>query len=333
MDVKEKELEKNENSENLSYQDNVENKKENKEENLNLIPSQDSNFIPVKEEKKTLSIFNLLIIIVLSILIICFLIFTAYNTLNSNIISGVHIKGLDVSNMSMSDAKYQLDNYLNNTNKKISASDVIDNKGAGSMTINVDIDYFGFIKQSTTYDFLNAVTRRVYDDDIDFLVYTAAIKEDNVEMIEAKKKKIPMMERGEFLGEITKLYSNTIGIAGTHGKTSTTSMVSLIFLEAGRDPTIQVGSILSNINGNYRVGKSDTLIIEACEYCDSFLSFKQKSAIILNIDNDHLDYFKNLENIKKSFDKFTIHMCPAPPFIFLTFPFESVFENPFRTFF
>ena len=114
MDVKEKELEKNENSENLSYQDNVENKKENKEENLNLIPSQDSNFIPVKEEKKTLSIFNLLIIIVLSILIICFLIFTAYNTLNSNIISGVHIKGLDVSNMSMSDAKYQLDNYLNN---------------------------------------------------------------------------------------------------------------------------------------------------------------------------------------------------------------------------
>ena len=80
MEVKEKELEKNENLENLSYQDNVENKKENKEENLNLIPSQDSNFIPVKEEKKTLSIFNLLIIIVLSILIICFLIFTAYNT-------------------------------------------------------------------------------------------------------------------------------------------------------------------------------------------------------------------------------------------------------------
>ena len=152
-------------------------------------------------------------------------------------------------------------------------------------------------------------TNRIHSNlDKDFLVYTAAIKEDNVEMIEAKKKKIPMMERGEFLGEITKLYSNTIGIAGTHGKTSTTSMVSLIFLEAGRDPTIQVGSILSNINGNYRVGKSDTLIIEACEYCDSFLSFKQKSAIILNIDNDHLDYFKNLENIKKSFNKYVSHL-------------------------
>lgn len=146
------------------------------------------------------------------------------------------------------------------------------------------------------------------NDDIDFVVYTAAIKDDNEEMVEAKNRNIPMMERGEFLGEITKLYSNTIGIAGTHGKTSTTSMVSLIFIEAGIDPTIQVGSILSNIDGNYRIGKSDTLIIEACEYCDSFLNFKQKSAIVLNIDNDHLDYFKNIDNIKKSFNKYISHL-------------------------
>ena len=146
------------------------------------------------------------------------------------------------------------------------------------------------------------------NDDIDFVVYTAAIKDDNEEMVEAKNRNIPMMERGEFLGEITKLYSNTIGIAGTHGKTSTTSMVSLIFIEAGIDPTIQVGSILSNIDGNYRIGKSDTLIIEACEYCDSFLNFKQKSAIVLNIDNDHLDYFKNIDNIKKSFNKYVSHL-------------------------
>ena len=108
-------------------------------------------------------------------------------------------------------------------------------------------------------------TGRNIDDSIDFIVYTAAIKDDNPEMIEAKKRNIPMMERGVFLGEITKLFSNTIGIAGTHGKTSTTSMVSCIFMEADIDPTIQVGSILKNINGNYRVGKSDTLIIEACE--------------------------------------------------------------------
>ena len=114
MDVKEKDLATNENLENTSYQDNIVNKENIKNENLNLVPSQDSGFIPVKKQKNTLSIFNLLIIIVFSILIICFLIFTAYNTLNNNIVSGVHIKGLDVSNMSISDAKYQLDNYINN---------------------------------------------------------------------------------------------------------------------------------------------------------------------------------------------------------------------------
>ena len=145
-------------------------------------------------------------------------------------------------------------------------------------------------------------------DDIDFIVNTAAIKEDNPEMVAAKNKKIPMMERGEFLGEITKLFSNTIGVSGTHGKTSTTSMLSCIFLETDFDPTIQVGSVLKNINGNYRVGNSDTLIIEACEYSDSFLSFSQKSAIVLNIDNDHLDYFKNLNNIKKSFNEYVSHL-------------------------
>ncbi len=143
---------------------------------------------------------------------------------------------------------------------------------------------------------------------VGFIVYTAAIKEDNPEMIKAKELNIPMMERGEFLGEITKLFANTIGVSGTHGKTTTTSMLSCIFLETDFDPTIQVGSILSNINGNYRIGSTDTFIIEACEYSDSFLSFKQKSAIVLNIDNDHLDYFKNLNNIKKSFYKYVSHL-------------------------
>ena len=145
-------------------------------------------------------------------------------------------------------------------------------------------------------------------DDIDFIVYTAAIKDDNPEMIAARKKNIKMMERGEFLGELTKLFPNTIGVAGTHGKTSTTSMLSCIFLESDYDPSIQVGSILKNIGGNYRVGKSDTFIIEACEYSDSFLSFHQKSALVLNIDNDHLDYFKNLDNIKKSFYKYVSNL-------------------------
>lgn len=141
-------------------------------------------------------------------------------------------------------------------------------------------------------------------DDIDLVIYTAAINKDNEEYKEALRKQIPLMERGPFLGLITNLYKDTIGIAGTHGKTTTTSMVSCIFLEAGLSPTIQVGSYLKNIEGNYKIGSSDTLIIEACEYSDSFLNFKQKSGIVLNIDSDHLDYFKSLDNIKASFYKY-----------------------------
>lgn len=143
---------------------------------------------------------------------------------------------------------------------------------------------------------------------IDLVVYTAAVKEDNPEIIHAKELNIPIMERGEFLGELTKLYKETIGISGTHGKTTTTSMVSLCFLEANLDPSIQVGSVLNNIKGNYRVGKSDYFIIESCEYSNSFLNFHENSAIVLNIDNDHLDYFKTFNNIKKSFKEYVKHI-------------------------
>ena len=151
---------------------------------------------------------------------------------------------------------------------------------------------------------------------IDLVVYTAAIHDDNPEIIRAKGLGIPTVERGLFLGEITKLFKDTIGIAGTHGKTTTTSMVALSFLEAKLDPSIQVGAVLSNIDGNYRVGKSDYFIIEACEYCESYLNFKQKSAIVLNIDDDHLDYFGNIENIQKSFEKYVSHL-PKDGFLIL----------------
>ena len=120
-------------------------------------------------------------------------------------------------------------------------------------------------------------------EDIDLVIYTAAIHEDNPELVRAKELGIPCIERGAFLGEITKLFKDTIGIAGTHGKTSTTSMVASAFLEAGYDPSIQVGALLKVIDGNYRVGNSDYFIIEACEYCESYLNFKQRSAIVLNI--------------------------------------------------
>ena len=138
----------------------------------------------------------------------------------------------------------------------------------------------------------------------DVVVYSAAIKEDDPEMLEAKKLNIPTIERADFLGALTRCYEDTICISGTHGKTTTTSMISLCFIEALKDPSIQVGAVLKDLNGNYRVGNSEHFIIEACEYVESFLKFSPKAEIILNIDNDHLDYFKTFENIKNSFHKY-----------------------------
>ena len=138
----------------------------------------------------------------------------------------------------------------------------------------------------------------------DCVVFTAAISKDNPELIHAKELGIPVIERSDFLGELTRCYKNTIAISGTHGKTTTTSLVSLCFIEAMRDPSIQVGAINKELDGNYRVGNSENFIIEACEYVESFLKFSPRSEIILNIDNDHLDYYKNLENIKKAFIKY-----------------------------
>ena len=136
------------------------------------------------------------------------------------------------------------------------------------------------------------------------VVYTAAISEDDSELVEAKRCHIPTMERSSFLGLITKAFSDTICISGTHGKTTTTSMLSCCFLEAQKDPSIQVGAILRQIDGNYRVGNSQYFILESCEYVDSFLKFYPKTEIILNIDNDHLDYFHNIDQIKDSFIKY-----------------------------
>ncbi len=142
-------------------------------------------------------------------------------------------------------------------------------------------------------------------DNADLVVYTAAIPEEDEEFVYAKAHNKRMMERSEFLGEITKCYEECICISGTHGKTTTTSMISMCFLEAKKDPTIEVGAYLKPIGGNNKTGNSEYFILESCEYVDSFLKFYPNTIIILNIDNDHLDYFKNLENIKNSFYKFT----------------------------
>ena len=136
------------------------------------------------------------------------------------------------------------------------------------------------------------------------VVYSAAIKKDDVELVRAKELNIPIIERGTFLGILTKSFKNTICVSGTHGKTTTTSMISLCFLEAGKDPSIQVGAYLKQLDANYRVGKSDYFIIEACEYVESYLKLFPKVEVILNIDNDHLDYFGSLENIVTSFSNY-----------------------------
>lgn len=138
----------------------------------------------------------------------------------------------------------------------------------------------------------------------DLVIYSAAISKDDAELQEAKRLNIETMERSTFLGLITKAFKETISISGTHGKTTTTSMLSVCFLEAHKDPSIQVGAILKQIDGNYRVGNSDYFILESCEYVESFLKFHPKTEIILNIDNDHLDYFKDLDHVKSSFVKF-----------------------------
>ena len=145
--------------------------------------------------------------------------------------------------------------------------------------------------------------------DADIIVYTAAIHEDDPERIETKKLNKENYERSEFLGIISKQYKNCLCISGTHGKSTTTGMVSMCFLEAKLNPTIQIGAILSEINGNTKIGSKDYLIMESCEYVDSFLHFHPTSIIITNIDNDHLDYFKNLDNIKKSFNKY-VNLLP-----------------------
>ena len=136
------------------------------------------------------------------------------------------------------------------------------------------------------------------------VVYTAAINRSNPELIEAVARKIPMLTRAELLGQLMKNYDTPIAVSGTHGKTTTTSMISHILLEADMDPTISVGGILKAIGGNIRVGSSGTFITEACEYTNSFLHFFPKISVILNIEEDHLDFFKDLEDIRHSFHQF-----------------------------
>lgn len=146
--------------------------------------------------------------------------------------------------------------------------------------------------------------------DIDLVVYTAAIKDDNPELLAAKELGIPTLTRAELLGQMMKNYRLPIAISGTHGKTTTTSMIAQILLTADKDPTLSIGGIYRPIGGNIRVGGPDIFVTEACEYTNSFLSFFPKIGIILNIEEDHLDFFKDLADIRNSFHRFA-KLLPA----------------------
>lgn len=144
----------------------------------------------------------------------------------------------------------------------------------------------------------------------DLVVYTAAVKEDNPELVKARKLDIPVMDRASLLGQIMKRYPYSIAISGTHGKTTTTSMVTMIMLEAKLDPTIHIGGELEAIGGNTKIGGNSYFITEACEYVESFLKFYPFLAIILNIELDHVDYFKDIDHIKSAFYKFASLVPP-----------------------
>ena len=138
----------------------------------------------------------------------------------------------------------------------------------------------------------------------DCIIRTAAAHNDNPEIAAARAAGIPVFERAQAWGEIMKSYKNAVCISGTHGKTTTTSMMTHILMEANLDPTVMIGGYLPLLHAGHRVGHGDTIVLESCEYCDSFLNFFPTLAVVLNVEADHLDYFKDLADIQKSFHKF-----------------------------
>jgi UDP-N-acetylmuramate--alanine ligase len=142
--------------------------------------------------------------------------------------------------------------------------------------------------------------------DVEFVVRTAAVHDDNPEIVRAHQLGIPVFERTQAWGAISKDYSNALCISGTHGKTTTTSMCTHIMMAADRDPTVMIGGTLPLLNAGHRVGHGNTIIMEACEYYNSFLSFHPTVAVVLNIEADHLDFFKDLADVQHSFREFAL---------------------------
>ena len=140
--------------------------------------------------------------------------------------------------------------------------------------------------------------------DADLVIHSAAIQPDNPELAEARRRGIPTLDRSFLLGAMTRRYGDVIGVAGTHGKTTVTSMVTLILLEGGLDPSAIIGGVLPALDSNCRVGQSDNLVVECCEYVDTFLKTSPDVAILLNVDDDHMEYFKTMDRLIDSFGRF-----------------------------
>ena len=162
--------------------------------------------------------------------------------------------------------------------------------------------------------------------DVDFLVRTAAVHDDNPEIREARARNIPVFERTEAWGAISRDYANALCISGTHGKTTTTSMCTHILMAADRDPTVMIGGTLPLLQAGHRVGHGNTIVMEACEYYNSFLSFHPTVAVILNIEADHLDFFKDLADVEKSFRAFASRV-PGDGYVVANFDDANTMET------
>ena len=206
------------------------------------------------------------------------------NLLESPEIKNIHFIGIGGSSMS------GLAEILISLGYSISGSDM------KASSVTKKLEKLG--ARVTTYHSENNITNP------DLVVYTVAVKEDNCELIKARSLNIPVIDRATLLGQIMKKYPYSIAVSGTHGKTTTTSMISMIMLEAGLDPNIHIGGELEKIGGNTKIGGDKYFITEACEYYESFLKFNPFLAVILNIEADHLDYFRDIEHIKDTFFKF-----------------------------
>lgn len=178
-------------------------------------------------------------------------------------------------------------------------------KGMGMIVTGSDMSASVSTQELEEHDIPVAIGHRAENiEGAQCLIRTAAVHNDNPEIAAARAAGIPVFERAQAWGEIMRSYKNAVCISGTHGKTTTTSMMAHILMEANLDPTVMIGGYLPLLHAGHRVGHGDTILLESCEYCDSFLNFFPTLAVILNVEADHLDYFKDLQDIQKSFHKF-----------------------------